>query len=398
MRMEGQITESALLDYFNGELSVAEEKEILEWKEVCETNRSLFEQVRKEHLRLRRGVRASLIKGDYSSVSGRISHKISGNNRRNWSQRTFKLKDLMAAAVLVAAVSIVATLLLSQFFLGLDSRSVADIGAPAHTAILELSDGTQHYIGSNDASLKEKNGTQLAVNSGNLIYDKHKAVEEAGQEELIYNKVTVPRGTGHYRVVLSDGSVVWLNSDSHLEYPVNFSKGERRVKIRGEAYFEVARDEMKSFIVETPLQSISVLGTKFNVAAYPSESVQTTLISGSVKVVPENGAEAVILIPGEQSVLDATTGELSVCKVSVSDVISWKSGITSIDNMSLSKILKVISRTYDVDFELTGLQAEQIILEGSIPNDEKLEIVLSVLSKVADVKFKMGEHGKIEVE
>lgn len=398
MRMEDQMSESSLLDYFNGELSDAEEKEILEWKEACVTNRNLFEQVRKEHLRLRRGVRASLIKGDYSSVSSRISRNVSDNNHRSWSQRIFKLKDLMVAAVLVAAVSIVATLLLSQYFLGLDSRSVADIGAPAHTAILELSDGTQHYIGSNDASLEEKNGTKLAVNGGNLVYDKHKAVEEAEREELIYNKVTVPRGTGHYRVVLSDGSVVWLNSDSHLEYPVNFTEEERRVKICGEAYFEVARDEMKPFIVEATLQSISVLGTKFNVTAYPSESIQTTLVSGSVKVVPENGAEAVILIPGEQSVLDAVTGDLSVSKVSVSDAISWKSGITSIDNMSLSKILKVISRTYDVDFELAGVQADQIYLQGSIPNDEKLEVVLSVLSRVADVKFKMGDHGKIRVE
>ena len=122
------------------------------------------------------------------------------------------------------------------------------------------------------------------------------------------------------------------------------------------------------------------------------------MVSGSVKGVPENGAEAAILIPGEQSVLDAITGDLSVSKVSVSDVISWKSGITSIDNMPLSKILKVISRTYDVDFELTGVQAEQIYLQGSIPNDEKLEVVLSVLSRVADVKFKMGDHGKIRVE
>ena len=86
MRMEDQMSESSLLDYFNGELSDAEEKEILEWKEACVTNRNLFEQVRKEHLRLRRGVRASLIKGDYSSVSSRISRNVSGNNRRSWSR------------------------------------------------------------------------------------------------------------------------------------------------------------------------------------------------------------------------------------------------------------------------------------------------------------------------
>lgn len=392
MEMRQEITESILMDYFNGELSGAEETEILEWKDACDENRRLFANVRKSHFYVKCGVRASLIKGDYSSISHRIGHL-------SKTPRIFKLKHLVVAASVVAIISVVSTLLLTQYILIQGSKSVADVGAPAHTAILELSDGTYHYIGDDETQLEEQDGTQLAINDGKLVYDKNKRSEaEQKPEEVIYNKVTVPRGAGHYRVALSDGSVIWLNSDSYLEYPVKFTGEERRVRISGEAYFEVARSVEKPFIVETALQSVRVLGTQFNISAYPAESIQTTLASGSVKVTFDNGADAVVLTPGEQAVLDVITGDTSVRRVLIDNVISWKDGITSIENMSLSKILKIISRTYDVDFNLDKLRTDEIILRGSIPNDERLEVVLSVLSEVADVKFKMRNNGKIGVE
>lgn len=391
MEMRQKITESILLDYFNGELSKAEETEILEWKDACDENCRLFDNVQKEHHHLRWGVRSSLIKGDFSSISSRI-------NRRNRNFRIFKLRHLVVAASIVAVVSVVSTLLLSPYFLSRIGKSMSDFGAPAHTAILELSDGTHHYIGNDETQLKEQDGTQLAVNSGKLVYDKTGQTIEQQQEELIYNKVTIPKGAGQYRIELADGSVIWLNSDSRLEYPVDFAKEERRVRISGEAYFEVARDTERPFIVETALQSILVLGTKFNVSAYPSEEALTTLASGSVKVISANNVDTVVLTPGQQSVLSSENGILTVRKVCVEDVISWKNGITSIENMSLSQVVKAISRTYDVDFDLERLQADNIILRGSIPNDERLEVVLSVLSKVADVEFKMNNDGKIRVE
>lgn len=389
MERESQITESELLDFFNGKLSVAEEKEILEWKEACDENRGVFNTVRKENLVMRQVVRAQLIKGDYSSIRGRI-----GGKRR----RSFKLWYGVAAAAVVAAV--VFSVVLWQDDAVDKSKTMAYIGPPARKAILEMADGGQHYLGGREIEFKERDGAQVAISSGKVVYDK-KLEENAGEEKedvLVYNRITIPRGAGLYRISLNDGSVVWLNSDSRLEYPEKFAKGERRVRVTGEAFFDVARDTARPFVVETSRQAVTVLGTRFNVSAYPSEPELTTLASGKVKVLPVRGTEAVVLSPGEQSVLGVGVDSLRVCQVKVSDVVAWKDGMISIENMALSEILKVVSRAYDVDFVTESLPGEDIILQGSISSDETLEVFLAVLSKVADVKFKMNADGKIEVQ
>lgn len=390
MERESQITESELLDFFNGKLSAAEEKEILEWKEACDENREVFDAVRRGNLVMRQVVRARLIKGEYSSIQGRI-----GGTRR----RSFKLWHGVAAAAAVV-VAVVASVVLWQDDAVDKRRTMASIGSPARKAILEMADGGQHYLGGREIEFKERAGAQVAISSGKVVYDK-KIEENVGEEKedvLVYDRITIPRGAGLYRISLNDGSVVWLNSDSRLEYPGKFARGERRVRVTGEAFFEVARDTMRPFVVETGRQAVTVLGTKFNVSAYPSEPELTTLASGKVKVVPVHGMGEVVLSPGEQSVLGVGVDSLRVCQVNVSDVVAWKDGMISIENMALSEVLKVVSRAYDVDFETGSLPGEDIILRGSISSDETLEVFLAVLSKVADVKFKMNADGKIEVQ
>lgn len=140
-----------------------------------------------------------------------------------------------------------------------------------------------------------------------------------------------------------------------------------------------------------------MLGTEFNVSAYPSEPESTTLASGSVSVSPQAGTPTT-LVPGEQAVLDSITHTLSVHKVNVNDVISWKNGIISIENLSLSEILKIVSRAYNVDFVSAIPPSEDIVLRGSVSSEESLEVFLSVLSKIADINFKMRTDGKIEVQ
>lgn len=383
-----QITESELLDYFNGKLSVSEEREVLAWRGACDENRRLFDAVRKENLVMREVVRARLIKGDYSSIRGRI-----GESRR----RVFRWWYGVAAAAVVG-ILVSSVLIWHGFSVDEGNDAIAYIGPPARTAILELADGEHHYLGGNEIEFKEQDGAQVAISSGKVVYDKKQGENVEKEDVLVYNKITVPRGAGLYRVVLSDGSVIWLNSDSRLEYPEKFAKGERKVRVTGEAFFDVVRDTVKPFIVETERQTVTVLGTEFNVSAYPSEPVMTTLASGKVTVMSGDGTGAVVLIPGEQSVLNTNSDHLVVRQVDIEDVVSWKNGIINIENMALSEILKVVSRAYDVDFATESLPTEDIILWGSISSDETLEVFLAVLSKVADVKFKMRTDGKIEVE
>ena len=168
MERKSQITESELLDFFNGKLSTGEEREILEWKEACDENRKLFDTVRKQNLVMREVVRARLIKGDYSSIRGRI-----GGRRR----RTFKLWYGVAAAAVVVAV--ISSVVLWRDASSVDeSRTMAYIGPPARKAILEMADGGQHYLGGSGIKFEERDGAQVAISSGKVVYDK-KSGEDA---------------------------------------------------------------------------------------------------------------------------------------------------------------------------------------------------------------------------
>ena len=377
------MTEFDLLCYFNEELSPSEEQEVQAWRDQSEENRNLFQQIQKEHSRLAWAVQAPAIKGTFASVRGRVSYRFLSRRR------------LAAVAAVVALV--VSTSILSYQYLSSDKYSIAHVGPPENAAILELSDGTRYTIGADYNEFTEQDGTVLVISDGGVTYDKVDDSETTAGQEVIFNKMTVTRGASHFRVVLPDGSVIWLNSDSHLEYPVTFSGDERRVRIVGEAYFDVVADAHKPFIVETEHQSVSVLGTKFNIATYPSEPVVTTLVSGSVSVDTPH-REAIILCPGEQSTLDISTGQLIVSKVSTEQFVSWKDGMISIETMPLSKILTLLSRRYNVEFQVDGPPSiTELTLWGSIPSDESLEVVLSVLERVADVKFKMDKYGEITV-
>lgn len=389
METKTPFTEAELLDFFNGHLSEAEEKEILAWKDANQENRDLFETVREEQLMLKETVRARLISHDYNAIRGQVEKRHTRKTRLIWYW------SAAAAVVLLVGSSL---LFWSERKTVSPSTAISSIKAPSRSAILELATGEQHYLESGNIQLKEENGTQIAISNGKQIYNTEQTPQPEKQTDTVsYNRLSVPRGTGVYRITLSDGTEIWLNSDSRLEYPGQFAADERRVRVSGEAYFKVHRDTNRPFIVETPRQSVTVLGTEFNVSAYPSEAESTTLASGSVSVSPQAGTPTT-LVPGEQAVLDSITHTLSVHKVNVNNVISWKNGIISIENLSLSEILKIVSRAYNVDFVSAIPPSEDIVLRGSVSSEESLEVFLSVLSKIADINFKMRTDGKIEVQ
>ena len=389
MERKSHISESELMDFFNDSLSVEEKQVILDWKELSEENRRLFEKVRKENLLLKEVVRAKLLRGDYSAIRARI-----GRRRRRVVRWTYRVAAIAAVAVIAVMLYVGP---LWRHTVDKEPKTLARIGPPARTAILELSNGERHYLEGGEILFTEEEGFRRAVNSGKVVYDKKQDTDRLpGEKSFVYHKITVPRGAGIYHVRLHDGSVIWLNSDSRLEYPEKFAREERRVRIVGEAFFKVIRDTARPFVVETAGQAVTVLGTEFNVNAYPSEPVATTLVSGRVKVTSAKSSYAVVLDPGERSVL-GEDGRLAVCPVKISDVISWKDGMISIENMSLREILKIVSRAYNVDFDLKAGAMGDMVLQGSISSDENLEVFLRVLGKVADVEFQMKTDGRIEV-
>lgn len=211
------------------------------------------------------------------------------------------------------------------------------------------------------------------------------------------NEISTPKG-GHFKVVLPDGSKVWLNASSTLKYPNKFSPKERVVELSGEAYFEVNK-QSTPFYVHTTTQRIEVLGTHFNVNAYKDESeVKTTLVEGSVKISADSrtgNIEDVFLKPGEQARL---VGEkIEVKEVDVSQFIAWKEGFFSFRGADLEMVMREFSRWYGVDVEFEG-DLPNTKLWGEVYRDAKASQALAIL-EYYDLKFKIiKEKGISKIE
>ena len=198
------------------------------------------------------------------------------------------------------------------------------------------------------------------------------------------NELIVPRG-GEYQIVLADGTRVWLNSATKLIFPQNFTGKERRVMLSGEAFFDVARDESKPFIVETSRMDVKVLGTRFNVNAYTdNEVVSTTLVDGSVEVA-SGTQKPITLVPGEQAYGEA--GELEKREVNIRLYTSWIDGRFMFNNVELEEIVKQISRWYDVEIFFTNENVKRTRFTGGMVKFKPLDDLIRMIESTSPVRF-----------
>ena len=228
---------------------------------------------------------------------------------------------------------------------------------------------------------------------GRLSYNaKTSTTDTAIQEE--WNKVITSVG-GEYVLTLSDGTRVWMNANTTLEFPVNFVKSQRRVKLQGEAYFEVARDESKPFIVETTGMQTKVLGTTFNIKAYPDESrEQTTLLEGKVEVSLSSTSATVpspklVLEPGMQAQWEEGSTSLSMQAVNPDNIIAWRRGEFVFNEEDINIVLRTLSRWYGVEFISSDIGQETYTFSGMMSKDDKLETTLEILTLAGGPAFKI---------
>lgn len=266
---------------------------------------------------------------------------------------------------------------------------VADIDPGGERATLTLADGRKILLDEADTG-------QLAVDRGIRIYktDAGEVVYEIGGEAdhvTALNTIETPRG-GQYKVILPDGTNVWLNAASSLTYPTRFADAERRVTLVGEAYFEVNRQYSPNarkipipFVVEAGIQQVEVLGTHFNVNAYADEpTTKTTLLEGAVRVTDKTGRFSRVLQPGEQCA--ATGTAFSVLPVDTESVMAWRNNVFYFYRTDLPGILRQIERWYDVEFDPVDMPVD-IRLYGEIGKDKKLSVVLEALSANTGLHF-----------
>lgn len=264
----------------------------------------------------------------------------------------------------------------------------ADIGPGADRALLILPGGRTIHLDvlkGGIVNVGEK-GLNVRLQDGGIRYS---ASEELplSMDVAIPHSIETPRG-GQYRLILSDGTRVWLNSSSSIRFPAVFSGGERRIAITGEAYLEVARDEARPFWVDVDGRGlVRVVGTRFNVQAYRDEpSLDITLIEGSVKVGRMADAEMVSLKPGQQARLTGATGPMVSVIDDMQRLVAWKDGKFQFgEGVELSAVLRLLERWYDVEFRFEGEVRGRV--GGSISRDVNLSQVLDLIGLTGVARF-----------
>lgn len=248
-------------------------------------------------------------------------------------------------------------------------------------ATLTLNDGSVVQLDSAGNRTIQQGGSSIRQQGGQLVY-----AASSGKNAVTYNTLRTPRG-GQFKVILPDGTTVWLNAASSIRYPTAFLGQERRVEMSGEVYFEVAKSEEKPFKVSVNGRAeVKVLGTHFNVNAYPEENIiKTTLLEGAVSM-STPASSPVLLKPGQQ----AATGKAEIKVVNdanIDQVMAWRYGLFNFDRSNLQSVMNELSRWYDVDVRYEG-QIPSRIFRGKIKRDLSLTQVLEVLQDV-NIKFKM---------
>lgn len=252
--------------------------------------------------------------------------------------------------------------------------------------------------GEKKAVLTLANGQKMDLSSGNVKVDLDGAVAVGDGESglkyslsdnaktgIEYNTLSVPRG-GEYRLTLSDGTRVWLNSETELKYPVVFNSDNREVFVSGEAFFEVTKDANRCFIVHTERTTTTVRGTSFNVMAYREESMsEITLVEGLVDV--QAGQVLKRITPGRQVCVDNRSLGVTEREVNVSFYSSWKDGLFDFEGLTLEELAVKLGRWYDVDFFFVNKEVRNKKFTGAVKRNNTLEFMLDFVEKTSDVRF-----------
>ncbi|WP_443937850.1 FecR family protein [Pedobacter sp. MW01-1-1] len=296
-----------------------------------------------------------------------------------------RLTKYLAAAIVLITFSIGLIL----YFSGNNSAKISyqnDVAPGSNKAVLTLANGKKVDLGKTllgEVALAE--GISLSKSKEGLLV--YQVTENTKAPKGTFNTIETPKG-GQYQIVLPDGSKVWLNAASSLKFPVSFtSNTDRRVKLNGEAYFEIVHDANKPFIVESKKQEVSVLGTHFNVKAYENEaSNETTLIQGKVKVSALDNQQSAIIQPNQQAIIDG--GAVRIKHVDANLAVAWKNGLIVFEQEDIREIMKVIARWYDVDVEFQSNSSFEHF-SGSISRFSNISDVLRMLQLTNKVKFEV---------
>ncbi|WP_321348502.1 FecR domain-containing protein [uncultured Draconibacterium sp.] len=364
-----------------------EELQLLDdWLSESEQNRALYQKLlSRKNLAL---MEKEYQKIDNDAAWEKILDKI--ETKKKTPVRQLFGKALKYAAILAIPLAVASYLLISNFSEEDSSLTFAEMEkqiSELKESSLITDEGEVVLLQSEkNESIVEVDGTQIHHKDSTLLYDK----EEKKIEEVKYNSLVTPRSKV-YNLVLADGTKVWLNASSAIKYPVSFVGDIRKVYLTGEAYFEVTHNAKKTFIVSTNEMDIEVLGTSFNVMAYPEDqTVETTLVSGKVKVRTDNSK--MLLEPGTQAKLDKETRLLDKNETNTDLFTSWRFGKYIFEYENLEGVMSKLSRWYDVDVTFADAKKKDLHFSGTLFKYNDINETLHIIELTSNVRFENTEN------
>jgi ferric-dicitrate binding protein FerR (iron transport regulator) len=398
-----------IIKHLRGEISQEERTELDAWIEASPENKALYQELTTEET-LAKEVKD--INGIRSRILGSIHKQVPELSPVIPMYRR-KVFRWVAAACIILVMGYglwVTSERKATRQQGNEATAIHDVPAPKETrAVITLANGSKVYLDSaSNGTIAQENNVNVVKNAnGGISY-----LSPAGGGDLNespnnkrpgvdYNTLFNPRGSKVISLTLSDGTKVWLNSESSLKYPIAFNGNSREVEITGEAYFEVKHNSKQPFKVHLPNGSIvEDIGTSFNVNAYTDEAdIKTTLIEGSVRISygsPDHPiTKSQILKPGEQSVINRSSPDHQITRSpNIDEVMAWKNGRFSFDGADIKTIMRQISRWYDVDVQYDAEIKSSFV--AKISRDVPVSQLLKIMELTDLVHFKI-EGKKITV-
>jgi hypothetical protein len=308
------------------------------------------------------------------------------------SSKTSRKKYLLIAASFIGVM--LCAVLLFKYFNSTKNNIIAGLPHPATKpvndvlpgktgAILKLANGSSILLDSAaDGNLATQGNVLVFKKGGSVNYTQAEHNKQLPPE---YNTIETPAGR-QFQLVLEDGTKVWLNAASSIRFPVYFFKGERRVEIKGEAYFEVAKNKAMPFRVAVNNSTIEVLGTHFNINAYDDEALlKTTLLEGSVKVI--TGKTQGLLKPGQQSQVSSEGDIKTINNADLDEAVAWKNGRLTFTNADLGAIMRQVKKWYNVEVVYSGKLPNRSFT-ADISRNTNLSQLLQVL-ELSNIHFKL---------
>lgn len=365
--------------YLDETMTPEEEVEFQRWLDTSVANRVLLDRIRDERILLNK-IRFA-------------ERNDKGKGWDNIQKKIRKSPGIFIRFMRYVAVLVTIMLIGVAVYQVVDCRKEDDNGLLARKQPMSMKGGYRAYLelvtgerlvldSTSNVTTRIEGAVIKAENKGTVIVDEQKT--DSVTESVEYNRLVIPRG-GEYKIVLADGSQVWINSQSVLEFPACFVGKECRVRLQGEAYFEVSKNVEKPFIVDMGNKEIRVLGTSFNVNDYDGKFV-TTLVSGKVQVFVND--KDYVLTSSMQVRVEGD--DVFVEEVDVREFTAWKDGLFVFKKQKLREVMDILSRWYDVDVFYQNLELQNLHFTGTIQRHSEISGMLKFLEKTDIVKFTLN--------